>query len=136
MRTDEFEYTVAPTYVVSGVVFTKTSSWEGLEKWEDANGRVMIVQQSHANPGFGKAFEDMAAMEGKPRKMRLIKCTPDLVPEIVALKSQAPISAERHGLQQIREAVYNDHPTCVWMQKVAAHALEPLKFPHPGKQSK
>lgn len=35
------------------------------------------------------------------------------------------------ALQSIREAGHNTHPTSIWMQQVAAHALEPEKWPEP-----
>lgn len=37
----------------------------------------------------------------------------------------------RDALKTIRYAARNDHPTAVWMQKMAAHALEPDKWPRP-----
>lgn len=33
------------------------------------------------------------------------------------------------ALKTIRESGWNEHPTAVWMQKVAAHAMEPNKWP-------
>lgn len=33
------------------------------------------------------------------------------------------------GLQRIRHAGQNEHPTAQWMQKVAAHAMEPAQWP-------
>jgi hypothetical protein len=38
------------------------------------------------------------------------------------------------ALRTIRFAGYNDHATVIWMQKLAAHAMEPDKWPHPGAQ--
>jgi predicted aldo/keto reductase-like oxidoreductase len=38
----------------------------------------------------------------------------------------------RAALGRIRYAGFNDHPTCVWMQKVAAHGMDP-HWPDPGE---
>lgn len=37
-------------------------------------------------------------------------------------------------LSRIRYAGNNGDPTAVWMQKLAAHAMEPDKWPDPGEQ--
>ena len=34
-----------------------------------------------------------------------------------------------HALKTIRESGWNEHPTSIWMQKVAANAMEPNKWP-------
>lgn len=135
---DEFEYTTDTGYLLAGIRFTAVSEWEGLQKWVDGQGRVLIVapQLSH---GFASAFNQVFGPERKANaKLRVIAGSPDLMAEIVAAKNATPPPepVERHALRQIRMAAYNDHPTCVWMQKVAAHALEPQKFPHPGAQPK
>jgi hypothetical protein len=38
------------------------------------------------------------------------------------------------ALAKIRFAGNNAHATAIWMQKVAAHAMEPEKWPDPGPQ--
>ncbi len=54
-----------------------------------------------------------------------------------ALTSLGPASESNNRLLQalrtIRFAGRNEHPTSVWMQKAAAHAMEPDKWPDPGE---
>ncbi len=38
------------------------------------------------------------------------------------------------ALKTIRESGWNEHPTAIWMQKVAAHAMEPHKWPEQPNQ--
>lgn len=38
------------------------------------------------------------------------------------------------ALKKIRESGWNEHPTAVWMQKVAAEAMEPGKWPEQPDQ--
>lgn len=137
---DEFEYETATGYRLAGIKFTAVSEWEGLAKWKDKQGRVLIVAPQHGL-GFASAFDGLIGRDtSRPAKLRIIAGSPSLLAEIVAAtgdrQAEAAVSAERHALQQIREAGYNEHPTAVWMQKVAAHAMEPNKFPHPGEQPK
>lgn len=118
--------------VFKGIIFDVASEWEGFEKWVDGSGRIMIVLVRPQPAGFAGAFRQMFDGPKEPSAGRVIMGSPDLLDML----GQAPVSAERRALQQIREAGHNDHPTSVWMQKVAAHALHPDKFPHPGEQPK
>lgn len=36
------------------------------------------------------------------------------------------------GLREIRFSAYNEPAIAIWMQKIAAHAMEPKQWPHPG----
>lgn len=47
---------------------------------------------------------------------------------------RADVELLRATLSEIRQAGHNTHPAAIWMQKLAAHALEPEKFAHPGPQ--
>lgn len=135
---DEFEYTTDTGYLLAGIRFTVASEWEGMQKWVDSQGQVLIVTPMHG-PGFAAAFERTFGSGRKAvTKLRVIAGSPTLLAEINSAQASTPPPepVERHALRQIRTAGYNDHPTCVWMQKVAAHALEPQKFPHPGEQPK
>lgn len=135
---DEFEYTTETGYMLAGVRFTVVSEWEGMQKWVDGQGRVLIVMPKHGS-GFAAAFERTFGDGRKANtKLRVIAGSPALLAEIADAQAPTPPAepAERLALRQIRTAGYNDHPTSVWMQKVAAHALEPQKFPHPGEQPK
>jgi len=44
------------------------------------------------------------------------------------------LTLERQVLSTIRHAGENCHPTAVWMQQLAAHALDPVKWGHPGQE--
>lgn len=134
MSKDQFEYTTETTYVLAGIKFVKTSEWEGMEKWQDEAGRTLIVMPNRLG-GFAGAFGSTFG-GAKDNKLTVIAGAPTLLAQLERAKGPAPVSAERHALQQIRQAGYNEHPTSVWMQKVAAHALEPRKFPNPGEQPK
>ncbi len=51
------------------------------------------------------------------------------------LGSVNPSSMLMHrALRAIRFAGNNSDPTCIWMQKLAANAMDPDKYPHPGEQ--
>ena len=136
MSKDQFDYTTETTYVMAGMRFKKTSEWEGMDKWQDDEGRTLIVMPRRLN-GLEAAFAAVLGNEEKKEpRVTVIAGTPTLLAQLEKAKNPAPASAERHALQQIRQAGYNEHPTSVWMQKVAAHALEPQKFAHPGEQPK
>lgn len=134
MNKDQFEYTTETGYVLAGIKFVKTSEWEGMEKWQDEAGRTLIVMPNRLG-GFAGAFGSTFG-GAKANKLTVTAGTPTLLAQLEKAKNPAPASAEQSALQQIREAGYNEHPTSVWMQKVAAHALEPQKFAHPGEQPK
>lgn len=132
---EEFEYTTDTGYTLAGIRFTVVSEWEGLQKWVDGLGRVLIVLPVHGL-GFAAAFERTFGDDRKANaKLRVIGGSPGLLAEINTA-APPPESVERHALRQIREADPHEHGACVWMQRVAAHALEPQKFPHPGAQPK
>lgn len=88
--------------------------------------------------------EDPAAMEalritGERLRDGLI-FDPDQVRQLWRQKAARGIHAELDAMTEhmktIRYAGNDAHPTAIWMQKVAAHAMEPNKWPHPGPQSK
>lgn len=58
--------------------------------------------------------------------------TPKRHPPMPPVKS--PAGDLRAALTKIRTAGYNWDETAQWMQKVAAHALEPGRWPDPGEQ--
>lgn len=135
---DEFEYTTDTGYLLAGIRFTVVSEWEGLQKWVDGLGRTLIVLPVHGLR-FAAVFERTFSDGRKANaKLRVIGGSPALLAELQSATTDTPPPepVERHALRQIREADPHEHSACVWMQKVAAHALEPQKFPHPGAQLK
>lgn len=133
MSKDQFEYTTETGYVLAGLKFVRTSDWEGLEKWQDEAGRILIVMPNRVG-GFVGALGG----GGKPNKLTVIAGTPSLLAQLEKANTETPPAepVERLALRQIRDAGRYGSPTSAWTQKVAAHALEPDNFPHPGEQPK
>ncbi len=100
----------------------------GSRDYCDGSGQFPFVQ-SVATGNFLVELEKFHALAIAKDRKRLSTGV-DLPPPQVASHDVDSV----HGrwlaaLKQIRESGWNEHPTAVWMQKVAAHAMEPSKWP-------
>ena len=78
----ELEYKKVESIEVKGVLFSCASKWNGLEEWQDAEGRKMIVVRGYEGPcaeAFKNVFQDVSLGGWEPGKLRVISASPDLV---------------------------------------------------------
>ena len=74
----ELEYTRVEAFEIKGIRFTCVSRWNGLEEWQDAEGRKMIVARGHEG-GCAATFQQLFGDSIAAGTLRVISAAPDLV---------------------------------------------------------